>query len=140
MSRIVTIKRDISPILINQRVTSYRLDSFDKIQVRLILNNKGKLSYLKNIPVEFYLNYTSSFIKYVDTTTDDNGIANIVYSCQHIEDNISSCAGYAKVTVDSIIYTSNLLRFNFCSGTGIEHETQLYLTDIILYSSDVIHL
>ena len=139
--RRITPSRDISPILINQRVASYKRDSLDKLQVKLVLNNRGRLSYLKNIPVEFYLNYTGSFIKYVDTTTNNNGVANFTYSCANIEEAINSCVGYVKVTVDSVVYTSNLIKFNFdLGGQGFEREIQLYPADIMLYSSDIINL
>jgi hypothetical protein len=140
MSRLVTLKKDISPILINQRTTPYRLDSFDKLQVKLVLNNKGRKSRLNNVPVEFYLNYTDNFVKYVDTTTDSNGIANINFSCQNIEHNLVSCTGYVKVIVDSVVYTSNLIRFNFCAGSGSEHEVYLYPSEIMLYGTDIINI
>jgi hypothetical protein len=113
-----TLKKNINPILSNQRVTSYRLDSHDSIQARIVLNNKSNLSALSNVSGEFYLNNTGSFVKCADFWTDRRGVANISYSCADIK-NINSCAGYVKVTVDSQTYTSNLVRFNFTTMTDI---------------------
>jgi hypothetical protein len=110
IDRRVVLKKDISPVLSNQRISPYRLNSYDKLQIKLKLNIRGKPSHLKNVPVELYLNYTNEFVKYLDTVTDSNGIANITFPCYNISDNIEFCIGYVKTTVNNIVYQSNPVR------------------------------
>lgn len=135
--RHITIKKDISPILINQRTSPYKLGTADVLQTKLIIKQRGHISYLKNIPTELYLNYTDSFIKYTDGITNALGIANMIFPCYNIKD-ISSCIGYAKVTINGIEYVSNTVRFNFVTSINLLPKLTIFPEDIILYSNDII--
>lgn len=138
MPRSITLKKDISPILVNQRLTPYKLDSEDQLQLKIYLNSNGQLSRRKDILVELYLNYTGTFINYTSGLTDSNGTCNITFPCYNIQD-IGTCVGYVAATVDGISYNSNLVRFNFVQTVSHAQDIVLYLGEIMTYSNDLIN-
>ena len=132
-------KLNIKPIISNRRLAPYRLDSYDNLQVKLVVNHKDKLSYFNNAPVELYLNYTDVFVKYVDIVTNNFGMANISYNCKDIP-KIDQCLGYVKVTVDSKEYFSNTIRFNFVEGSFVPtaEVLEIYSFELVHYSDDIV--
>lgn len=100
-----------TPILVNKRRFSYTIGT-DEIQAKLTVFKGNELSYLLDIPVEFWLNYTGSWSKHEDYTTNVYGIAHLKHSTASFP-TIDCCLGYAKVTIDGTVYISNTIRFNF---------------------------
>jgi hypothetical protein len=129
---------NIKPIISNRRTSNYNLQTDDKIQIKLALNLNGKISYLNNVPVEMYFNFTGEYIKYVDTFTNKFGIVDIIYPCTDLLMNINNALGYAKVVYNNQEYVSNIIRINFNPGYERSYELLLYPNNIMLYSSNII--
>jgi len=122
--------RNIIVTLANQRQSAYRAGSYDKLQAKITILDRDKLSYLKNIPVELYLNYPTTWTKYVDSNTENDGSIQVSYSCYDIY-NIECCLGYARALIDGEYHTSNTVRFNFMpsfsfGGDNIEFESEYF--------------
>ena len=103
----------IIPIITNQRLTPYRIGTSDKIQIKtqVFSDNKGSLSYLPNLPVELYLNYSGDWSLAEAGITNNQGICTLYHECT----NISGIAGFlAKsiVTVHGSGYISNITKIN----------------------------
>lgn len=114
--------RTVVPILSNKRTSPYYAgSSADYLQARFELYNKHRLSYESNIPVELWLNYTTSWQSYVSGVTNRYGIVHFGYPCTNIPD-IDCCLGVAKVTYKGKIYNSNIVRFNFIEGADVTYE------------------
>ena len=126
-------------ILSNQRISPYKLGTKDYLQAKSVLNNNEKLSYLKKLRVKLYLNITGTFLKYKEYITNEFGIVDITYPCLDLIQEISNCLGYVTTEIDSQVYRSNIVRFNFEeSGFTRTFQLTLYPADIMLYSSDII--
>lgn len=104
----------IRPVLTNQRLTPYRTESTDKLQVKLEVYKRNRLINVNNLPVELWLNYSGSWFK-VDSNTNRYGTQTIYYPCVNIS-GINCCLGYVSININNIIYNSNVIRFNFIQG------------------------
>ena len=110
-----TIMSTFTPILMNKRRFVYKLGA-DQLQTKLMIFKGKELSYIDNALIELWLNYEGSWKKYENYTSNKYGIAHIKHSTHKIP-NIDCCLGLARVTINGIIYNSNLVRFNFIKTT-----------------------
>lgn len=123
----------------NQRISPYELGKEDYLQVKVVLNNNEKLSYIKDIPVDLYLNINGIFVNYSSGITNEKGISNLYYNTGLISQTISNCLGYVKVIINSEEYVSNTIRFNFIGDATITvQELELYPAKLILYNQNII--
>lgn len=115
---IPTGSKKLYSIICNQRRSPYLMNSTDKIQIKynLYSNNKTKLSYLKNIPLELNLNLSGWQI--VNSgITDKFGGYTFHQSCSGI--STKNCLSYVSAIIDNEQYKSNVIRLNFSSGNYI---------------------
>lgn len=103
------------PVLTNKNRYPYRMPS-GVILSKLDLYKGRRLSYLKDIPVELWLNYSGVWQKHEDATTNRLGSVYITHSTGAMP-NIKSCQGIAKATVNGKTYISNVVRYNFKKKT-----------------------
>jgi len=124
-----------TPILMNKRRYVYKIGN-DELQTKFMIYKGKILQYLPDLPVEFWLNYDGSWLKYEDYTTNRYGMAHMKHSTDFIPD-IDCCLGVAKVTINSVIYNSNIVRFNFVEGTRLTFDIDAGSdTELIVDRSD----
>lgn len=101
-------------IAINQRLSPYKAATSDKMQIKYYLysDDKKRLSYIKNAPVELKLNISGIFGIVASGTTDSYGTYTFYYPCSEIS-GINNCLGYITTTINDEVYKSNVVRFNF---------------------------
>lgn len=106
--------KSIYPVLTNNRITPYRTESEDKIQSKIEVYYKNRLINIKDINIEWWLNYSGGTWGLAETAvTNRYGIQNLYHPCTNVNGAVDCCLGYAKVTVDGLEYYSNIVRYNF---------------------------
>jgi hypothetical protein len=104
--------KSIFPVLINQRISPYRLSTQDFIQSKVEVYYKGRLLNVSDLRLELWFNYTGEWSRKVTSSTNRFGVQTMLHSCANIKD-IDFCLGYCKVFYDGVEYTSNVVRYNF---------------------------
>lgn len=75
------------------------------------------LSYMSNIPVVLWLNWTGQWIAYNSTSTGRFGSVITKTSTNYMNITaINNCLGIAVATIDGVTYASNPIRYNFYQG------------------------
>lgn len=120
--------------IINKRVTPYRINSNDYIQIgaKVYLNKEKKLSYIKDVPLTLSLNYTSGWVAYETSTTDRLGSCNFYHSCSGI--NVNSCLGFVSGVINNKMYQSNITRINFTPPATVPTEKTIVNIYLDIYT------
>ncbi len=120
------LKKGIKPLLTNKFRYPYKIPK-EVIMSRVDFLKNGRLSYLSDLPVELWMNYSGEWAQVETSTTDRYGSCYITHSTSGIP-NITNCLGVVKITYDGGDYVSNVMRYNFYSGLAYE-EDLVYIID-----------
>jgi PKD repeat protein len=100
------------PIITNQRISPYKLNTNDKIQIKFqIYKDNAQLSYLNDIPLTLKLNF-SGWQVYESGITDRFGSYTFHHLCSEIYD-VNNCLTYGVAIINNEVYKSNIIRINF---------------------------
>lgn len=106
---------------INLKLTNLRMFPYkttdDVIQARVDVLKNRKISYLENLSVEFWLNYSSAWAKYDDFQTNSYGVS-YINSVTDFSTDLKNCLGIVKVTYRDKIHWSNPVRLNFITSAN----------------------
>lgn len=103
-------------VLTNKNRYPYRIPR-DTIVSKIDVYDKGKLAYRQGLQTDLWFNYEGVWYPYETGYTDRYGRVYITHSTDFMP-NIRNCLGIAQVTIDGIVYNSNLMRYNFMPGSG----------------------
>lgn len=104
------LDRSIKLILTNKNRYPYKLAG-DTIVSKIDVLQNERLSYLSGISIELWMNYSGTWNKCEDTTTDRYGSCYINHAASGVAR--TSCLGIARATYNSGYYVSNTIRYNF---------------------------
>jgi len=99
--------------------------SGDYITSKVDIITDKTFSYLKDIPVELWLNWTRVWAKDTNAVTGQYGNCIIQSNTSGITAPITNCLGVALATIDGQVYASNPVRYNFYSGEEVELSGEL---------------
>ena len=105
-------KKKLYMVATNQRVSTYKMGTLDKIQIKFQMysNNRAKLSYLRDVPISLRLNY-NGWQTYETGVTDKFGNFTFFHVCNDV--TVDNCLGYVVAVIDNEVYRSNVVRLNF---------------------------
>lgn len=106
--------KNISVKISNQRITPYRLNSSDRLLVKVNVFDGNKIIKIGNISASLWLTYPTTWQQYKNFTIN-NGNATIYQSCNSFS-NINYILGYVKIFIGNNTYNSNIVRFNFINS------------------------
>jgi hypothetical protein len=106
-----TLIKSIKPLLTNKARYPYRPPE-DKLVSKIDFLKMGKMSYLKELPVELWLNYSGSWFIAETGVTDRYGSCYITHLTDRVP-GITNCLGVVKVIYKDGFYVSNVIRYNF---------------------------
>jgi hypothetical protein len=109
------LKGAYMPVLTNMRRTPYRTGSNDQIQVKLEIFKRKRLINIAGVDVQFWMNFSDTWLKYEDYTTTRFGNKVMNYPCSAIPE-INNCLAFARVIIDGESFDSNIIRLNFIEG------------------------
>lgn len=105
-------KLNYTLVLTNKRAYSYKIGS-DSLQSKVDILENDQLSYLKDIPIELWLNWSGVWDQNSSCTTGRYGNCTINSSTSATPSGIANCLGAAVATIDDETYVSNIIRYNF---------------------------
>jgi hypothetical protein len=123
-----TLAKSFKAILTNKYRHPYKTP-YGTIVSKIDVLSNGRLSYLENLPVELWMNYTGGWSKYEDAVTDRYGSCYVTHLTTNIA-NITNCLGIAKVIYNDGYYVSNVIRYNFYSGIAFSGDL-VYIIDAL---------
>lgn len=130
----------IIPILINQRISPYKVSSFDNINLKAMVfqNNRIQPIYLSNLPINLYLNYSGTWMLAEQGTTNRFGYLTLYHSCENIDKTLTNCLAKFTTIVNGESYESNISRINFVEGGAKEFgkDQFILLNDYIVFDND----
>lgn len=107
--------RRYSVILTNKNPYPYAVQN-DSLLSKVDVLKGRNLSYLKDIPIELWLNWNGTWTKYSDSVTGRYGSCIIHTATTSLITGISNCLGVAIATINDVTYVSNTIRYNFYQG------------------------
>lgn len=100
-------------ILTNKYAYPYKLNCSSIISKVDVINDK-KLSYVQNVPIDLWLNWSGYWFKQAESSTGRFGNCVIYVDTKGVAP-ITNCLGIAVAHINGYTYVSNIIRYNFYS-------------------------